>query len=74
MKISDGEIFITERGEKGRKLLVEPYLAEGVTTQGFAFEGLCPDSEANTCLVPEISSSSWVITGLALVIRDILDQ
>ena len=53
LEISDGEIFITEKGGKDRKLLVEPYLAEGVTTQGFAFEGLCPESEANTCLVPE---------------------
>tara|TARA_B100001778_G_scaffold160120_3_gene131576 strand:+ start:9323 stop:10150 length:828 start_codon:yes stop_codon:yes gene_type:complete len=53
LEISNGEIYITERGEKDRKLLVEPYLAEGVTTQGFAFEGLCPESEANTCLVPE---------------------
>ena len=53
LEISGGEIFITEKGGKDRKLLVEPYLAEGVTTQGFAFEGLCPESEANTCLVPE---------------------
>ena len=53
LEISDGEIFITERGEKDRKLLVEPYLAEGVVTQGFGFEGLCPESVANTCLVPE---------------------
>ena len=53
LEISNGEIYITERGEKDRKLLVEPYLAEGVTTQGFVFEGLCPESEANTCLVPE---------------------
>ena len=53
LEISGGEIFITEKGGQGRKLLVEPYLAEGVTTQGFAFEGLCPESEANTCLVPE---------------------
>ena len=55
LEISGGEIFITEKGGKDRKLLVEPYLAEGVTTQGFAFEGLCPESEANTCLVPENS-------------------
>ena len=53
LEISGGEIFITEKGGKDRKLLVEPYLAEGVTTQGFAFEGLCPESEANTCRVPE---------------------
>ena len=53
LEISGGEIFITEKGGKDRKLLVEPYLAEGVITQGFAFEGLCPESEANTCLVPE---------------------
>ena len=53
LEISGGEIFITEKGGKDRKLLVEPYLAEGVTTQGFAFEGLCPESEANTCLIPE---------------------
>ena len=53
LEISGGEIFITEKGGKDRKLLVEPYLADGVTTQGFAFEGLCPESEANTCLVPE---------------------
>jgi signal peptidase I len=53
LEISGGEIFITEKGGKDRKLLVEPYLAEGVTTQGFVFEGLCPESEANTCLVPE---------------------
>ena len=53
LEISGGEIFITEKGGKDRKLLVEPYLAEGVTTQGFAFAGLCPESEANTCLVPE---------------------
>ena len=53
LEISGGEIFITEKGGKDRKLLVEPYLAEGVTTQGFAFEDLCPESEANTCLVPE---------------------
>tara|TARA_Y100000768_G_scaffold366344_1_gene328431 strand:+ start:12847 stop:13668 length:822 start_codon:yes stop_codon:yes gene_type:complete len=53
IEISDGEIFITERGGKDRKLLVEPYLAEGVTTQGFAFKDLCPQSEANTCLIPE---------------------
>ena len=53
LEISGGEIFITEEGGKDRKVLVEPYLAEGVTTQGFAFEGLCPESEANTCLVPE---------------------
>ena len=53
LEISDGEIFITERGAKDRKLLVEPYLAEGVVTQGFVFEDLCPESVANTCLVPE---------------------
>ena len=53
LEIYGGEIFITEKGGKDRKLLVEPYLAEGVTTQGFAFEGLCPESEANTCRVPE---------------------
>ena len=53
LEISGGEIFITEKGGKDRKLLVEPYLAEGVTTQGFAFEGLCPESEENTCLIPE---------------------
>lgn len=53
LEISGGEIFITAKGGKDRKLLVEPYLAEGVTTQGFAFEDLCPESEANTCLVPE---------------------
>ena len=53
LEISGGEIFITEKGGKDRKLLVEPYLADGVTTQGFAFEGLCPESEANTCLIPE---------------------
>ena len=53
LEISGGEIFITEKGGKDRKLLVEPYLAEGVITQGFAFEGLCPESEANTCLIPE---------------------
>tara|TARA_B100000676_G_C18066041_1_gene841019 strand:- start:1736 stop:2557 length:822 start_codon:yes stop_codon:yes gene_type:complete len=53
LEISNGEIFITERGEKNRKLLVEPYLAEGVTTQGFQFGDLCPESVANTCLVPE---------------------
>ena len=53
LEISGGEIFITEKGGNDRKLLVEPYLAEGVTTQGFAFEGLCPESEANTCLIPE---------------------
>ena len=53
LEISGGEIFITEKGGKDRKLLVEPYLAEGVTTQGFVFEGLCPGSEANTCLIPE---------------------
>ena len=53
LEISGGEIFITEKGGKDRKLLVEPYLAEGVTTQGFAFEDLCPESEANTCRVPE---------------------
>ena len=53
LEISGGEIFITEKGGNDRKLLVEPYLADGVTTQGFAFEGLCPESEANTCLVPE---------------------
>ena len=55
IEISDGEIFITERNESQRKLLVEPYLAEGVSTQGFAFEGLCPESQPNTCLVPEDS-------------------
>ena len=53
LEISDGEIYITEKGGNDRKLLVEPYLADGVTTQGFAFEGLCPESEVNTCLVPE---------------------
>ena len=53
LEISDGEIFITERGENRRKLLVEPYLVKGVVTQGFVFEGLCPESVANTCLVPE---------------------
>ena len=53
LEISGGEIFITEKGGQDRKLLVEPYLAEGVITQGFAFEGLCPESEANTCLIPE---------------------
>ena len=53
LEISGGEIFITEKGGNDRKLLVEPYLADGVTTQGFAFEGLCPESEANTCLIPE---------------------
>ena len=53
LEISDGEVYITERGERERKLLVEPYLAEGVTTQGFELEGLCPESVANTCLVPE---------------------
>tara|TARA_Y100000768_G_scaffold116641_1_gene86168 strand:+ start:3410 stop:4231 length:822 start_codon:yes stop_codon:yes gene_type:complete len=53
LEISDGAIFITEKGEKNRKLLVEPYLAEGVTTQGFTFEDLCPESAANTCLIPE---------------------
>ena len=53
LELSDGKVFITERGEKVRKLLVEPYLAEGVTTDGFAFDNLCPQSEPNTCLVPE---------------------
>ena len=53
IEIIEGEIYITENSDGVRKLLVEPYLAKGLLTQGFAFDGLCPESTQDSCLVPE---------------------
>ena len=53
LRISEGNVYITENEGSAEKLLVEPYLAEGVVTTGFAIENLCPQSESNTCLIPE---------------------
>lgn len=55
VEIIEGEIYITENSDGVRKLLVEPYLAQDVYTQGFAFDGLCPVSRPDSCLVPDNS-------------------
>ena len=52
IEIFDGQIFIKETGETERKLLQEPYLADGVATTGFVEFSKCEQSTETTCLIP----------------------
>ncbi|MEC7843870.1 MAG: signal peptidase I [Actinomycetota bacterium] len=53
IEIFDGQIFIKEAGATERKLLEEPYLADGVTTTGFVDFSKCEQSTETTCLIPD---------------------
>ncbi len=52
IEILEGQIFIKETGVTERKLLQEPYLADGVTTTGFVDLSKCEQSTETTCLIP----------------------
>ncbi|MDP6144798.1 MAG: signal peptidase I [Acidimicrobiales bacterium] len=53
IEILDGKIFIIERNSTERKLLEEPYLSEGVSTNSFIDTSSCAEATETTCLIPE---------------------
>ena len=52
IEIFDGQIFIKEKGDPDRKLLEEPYLADGITTTDFVDFSKCEQATETTCLIP----------------------
>jgi len=52
IEIFEGQIFIKETVDTERKLLQEPYLADGVITTGFVDLSKCEQSTETTCLIP----------------------
>lgn len=53
IEITEGRVYIIEKGSSTRKLLEEPYLSQGVLTNSLVSTEWCLEATENSCLVPE---------------------